>query len=90
MANDTPFYEDSQATLVALAIADEICGGCMLCERKVSPRMFCRNDRPCPYFHPANFYYDEQLKRFWCHNWVDKEGRGNPWEPTGTLPAHTA
>jgi hypothetical protein len=90
MANDILLIEEDQAVTVALALAEEICEGCALREQKVSPRMFCRNGRPCQYFHPANFYYDTRLKRFWCHNWTDKEGRGNPWEPTETSPAHTA
>lgn len=63
---------------VALAIAEDVCPGCINLEQKVTPRMFCRRKAPCSYFHPENFYYDNSLKRFWCHNWMDSEGNTKP------------
>lgn len=90
METKTLLIEEDQAVTVALALAEDICPSCIHCERKVSPRMFCRNTVPCSFFHPANFYYDNQLKHFWCHNWTDKEGRGTPCETTGTSPVYKA
>lgn len=80
MEKDVLLVEEDQATTVALALAEGICPGCVRCERRVSPRMFYRNDTPCPYFHPANFYYDNRLKCFWCQNWTDKDGNNSPWD----------
>lgn len=74
--------EQDPAMTVALALAEEICPGCVSRERNVTPRMFCRNKAPCPFFHPDNFYYDSELKRFWCHNWMDTQGNGKPPEKT--------
>jgi hypothetical protein len=73
---------EDPARTVALALAEEICPGCACAEHKMTPRMFCRNKAPCPYFHPDNFYYDSGLKRFWCHNWVDIDGNHKPPKST--------
>ncbi len=69
---------DDPARIVALALAEDICPGCICANRKATPRTLCRNQAPCPFFHPDNFYYDSTLRRFWCLNWVNERGETAP------------
>jgi hypothetical protein len=56
---------DNPAKTVALALARDICQDCVCCEWK--------DGIPCLFFQPNNFYYDSNLKHFWCHNWMGEE-----------------
>jgi len=69
---------DDPARTVALALAEGICPGCVCAYGKVTRRLLCRNQAPCPFFHPDNFYYDTTFKRFWCRNWVNERGETTP------------
>lgn len=69
---------DDPSRIVALALAEDICSGCICANRKTTPRALSRNQAPCPFFHPDNFYYDSTLKRFWCYNWVNERGETIP------------
>lgn len=83
--------EDAENTAmrVGLALAVDICPGCAHTDRSVSPRNYCRGLKPCPAFHPDNFYYDTQEHHFRCYNWMD--GKGNDKSTAvKTSPEHTA
>jgi len=70
---------DNPARTVALAIAEDICSSCVCCDQYGEQKTFFRDSKdPCPFFHPDNFYYDSDLKRFWCRNWVDEDGNEKP------------
>lgn len=59
------------AMIVAKALAEEICPGCVYRGQKATFRV-CREKAICPFFHPDNFYYDAGRKRFWCYNYHEK------------------
>jgi hypothetical protein len=67
---------DNPARTVALALAEDVCPGCICAERKPS---CSKGKEPCPFFHPDNFYYDKKLKHFWCANWIDSKGNTEPY-----------
>jgi hypothetical protein len=70
---------DDPARTVTLAMAEDICPSCTCCNRHGAEGVYFRDNKdPCPFFHPDNFYYDSKMKRFWCHNWVDKEENETP------------
>lgn len=66
------------AKTVALALAKEICRECVYREHSVASCLPFRRRVPCPLFHPDNFYYDSELRRFWCLNWMDNESNQKP------------
>jgi len=59
------------------ALAPDICPGCV--DYRENAR--CLRNRiqgehyPCEFFKPENFYYDNELHRFWCKNWFDETGK---------------
>lgn len=80
------------AKVIALAMVKDICPSCVCYEpQSCFNKVFC-GGIPCPYFHPDNFYYDSELKRFWCRNWVDEDGCTKPPKAveTKSSPEHKA
>ena len=73
------FKKEDPALIVALAMAKEICPGCICyLEEAIEDPICSKSKAPCPFFHPRNFYYDKAIHRFWCENWLDTKGNNRP------------
>lgn len=58
---------------MAAVLIPDICPGCVYFDDKPVVQS-CQKEcleKPCPFFLPSNFYYDSDLKRFWCRVWTD-------------------
>lgn len=70
--------DEDAAMIMGLSLAVDICPGCRHANPDILPIHYCMGRKPCPMFHPDNFYYNADLHRFWCYNWSDSQGRSKP------------
>jgi hypothetical protein len=65
------------AKKVGMELAGDICPGCVYVENEDYEGLSCGEGSPCPMYKIENFYFDNDMKRFWCKNWLGRCKNGS-------------